>query len=178
MKYVALLRGIGPGNPNMSHESFKNFFTSLGFQNVQPIISSGNVVFETQAKDSSLLENLIEEELPKKLGFARSTIVRSEGQLKSLIAQNPFAGYEDSHSSTLNVTFLKKEQNIDLKFPYQIEGKNYKLIGTYESTIFSVIDLSVERTPDLMAWLEKKFGKEITTRTWKTINRILKKMES
>jgi hypothetical protein len=27
-----------------------------------------------------------------------------------------------------------------------------------------------------MVWLEKKLGKEITTRTWKTVGRILKVM--
>jgi hypothetical protein len=28
-----------------------------------------------------------------------------------------------------------------------------------------------------MRWLEKEFGKEITTRTWKTVGRILKRMD-
>ena len=28
-----------------------------------------------------------------------------------------------------------------------------------------------------MAALEKQYGKEITTRTWKTVGRVLKKME-
>jgi hypothetical protein len=39
-----------------------------------------------------------------------------------------------------------------------------------------VIDLTSAKTPDLMIWLEKKFGKEITTRTWKTVERILNAM--
>lgn len=177
MKYVALLRGIGPGNPNMSHDSFRKFFGDLGFANATPLISSGNIIFETEEKDSTKLEKIIEEALPKKLGFARSTIIRSQEDLKKLIAENPFAGYEDSHSSTLNVTFLKNSQKIDFEFPYQVEGKNYKLIGMHDNAVFTVINLDSERTPDLMVWLEKQFGKEITTRTWKTVNRIAKKME-
>jgi hypothetical protein len=46
----------------------------------------------------------------------------------------------------------------------------------YNSTIYSIIDLTSSKTPDLMAWLEKQFGQEITTRTWKTVERILKAM--
>lgn len=176
MKYVALLRGIGPGDSRMSHESFQRFFYSLGFKNIQPLLSSGNIVFETE-RNSKELEKIIEEALPEKLGFARTTIVWSEEQLKRLVAQNPFVGFENSHSSTLNVTFLKNPQNIDLKFPYKIEGRNYQLIGEFEGVVFSVIDTTKERTPDLMVWLEKKFSKEITTRTWKTVQRILKKMD-
>lgn len=176
MKYAALLRGIGPGNPNMSHESFRKFFESLGFQKVVPVISSGNIIFETEENDIKVLENKIEESLPKKLGFSSTTIVRSQTELQKLLAQDPFAGFEDSHSSTLNVTFLKNPTKTDLEFPYQIENKNYKIVGIFENAVFSVIDLNSERTPDLMTWLEKKFSKEITTRTWKTVNRILSKM--
>jgi hypothetical protein len=40
-----------------------------------------------------------------------------------------------------------------------------------------VIYLTVSKTPDLMVCLEKQFGKQITTRTWKTIGRILKKLD-
>jgi hypothetical protein len=45
-----------------------------------------------------------------------------------------------------------------------------------DGAICSVIDLTGSRTPDLMLRLEKQFGKEITTRTWKTVERILKAM--
>ena len=44
MRYVALLRGIGPSNPNMRNERLRELFQKLGFQNVQTVISSGNVL--------------------------------------------------------------------------------------------------------------------------------------
>jgi acyl carrier protein len=47
----------------------------------------------------------------------------------------------------------------------------------YDGAICSVIDLTSAKTPDLMLWLEKQFGKEITTRTWKTVERIRNVME-
>ena len=30
------------------------------------------------------------------------------------------------------------------------------------------------RTPDFMAWLEKTYGKDITTRTWDTVAKVAK----
>jgi uncharacterized protein (DUF1697 family) len=51
MKYVALLRGIGPSNPNMRNEKLRGVFEKLGFDNVQTVISSGNVLFQTPTKD-------------------------------------------------------------------------------------------------------------------------------
>ncbi|MBA3630748.1 MAG: hypothetical protein H0W55_13940 [Actinobacteria bacterium] len=47
----------------------------------------------------------------------------------------------------------------------------------YDRDIYSVIDLTSTRTPDLMPWLEREFGKEITTRTYKTVGRILKRLK-
>jgi hypothetical protein len=44
--------------------------------------------------------------------------------------------------------------------------------------VCSVVDLTGATTPDLMAWLEKRFGKAITTRTWKTVGRILNRLDS
>ena len=77
----------------------------------------------------------------------------------------------------MNVTFLKQKTTVDLKFPYQVENRAYRLLGMYQGALCSVIDLTSSKTPELMTWLEKQFGKEITTRTWKTVERILKMMK-
>lgn len=84
---------------------------------------------------------------------------------------------EHSQKSSLNVTFLKKKRRTDIKFPHKIDNRDYELLGMYDGAICSVIDSTSSRTPALMVWLEKQFGEEITTRTWKTVERILKAME-
>jgi hypothetical protein len=58
-----------------------------------------------------------------------------------------------------------------------VDKRDYTLLGMYDGAICSVVDLTGAKTPDLMLWLEKKFGKEITTRTWKTVERIRNVME-
>lgn len=153
-KYVALIRGIMPMNPNMKSEKLKEFFESLGFQNVKTVIASGNVVFESDSKDQSALEEKIEKELPKKLGFSKTTIVRSEEELENFVKTDPFKGVIDEKPNYLLVTFFKDRK----------------------PEIATVIDLSGPKTPDFMAKNEKKYGNELTTRTWKTIHRILKAM--
>src|SRR4051812_24694759 len=105
--YVALLRGIGPGNPNMKGEKLKAFFESLGYTNVAPVIASGNVIFSTASKNIVAMESKIEKELPKKLGFSRAVFIRSKEQLKRLVAKNPFKGIEDESPNYLVVTFFK-----------------------------------------------------------------------
>lgn len=154
MKYVAFIRGVGPENPNMHGAKLKWFFEELGFKNVQTVIASGNVIFESDSRNKKSLEDLIEKKLPKLLGFNKATIVRSHEELKKIFISDPFNGTEDTPNSRLNVTFLKN-------------GKE----------IFSIIDPESTKTPEIMRRLEKENGKDITMRTWKTIGRILKRME-
>jgi hypothetical protein len=65
-----------------------------------------------------------------------------------------------------------------MRFPYQVEEKGYTVLGMRGREVCSVVDLSGATTPDLMVWLEKEFGKAITTRTWKTVGRILNRLDS
>jgi uncharacterized protein (DUF1697 family) len=154
MKYAAFIRGVGPENPNMHGAKLKWFFEELGFKNVQTVISSGNVIFESDNLDQSFLEKYIEENLPKKLNFSRAVIIRNHDQLKKLFNSEPFNKTEDKPNSRLNVTFLKKG-----------------------GEVFSIINPEVIGTTKIMSKLEKEHGKDITMRTWKTIGRILKKMK-
>ena len=158
MRYIALLRGIGPTNPNMKGERLKAVFEKIGFKNVYPVIASGNVIFDSPSKNQAALEAKIEKELPKRLGFKSATIIRSKEELEALVKKNPFKGAEHNRRSYLIATFLKDRN--------QVRG----------GVLFNVIDTEKSKTPDFMRMLEKKYGKQITTRTWATIHRILQKM--
>src|SRR5581483_8879431 len=107
-KYVALLRGIGPSNPNMHQKKLEGVLEELGFSNVKTIISSGNVVFESPLKDIAKLEDKIERAWPAKLGFNSMTIVRSREQLKALVDKKPYGSTEHSRENYLLVTFFKQ----------------------------------------------------------------------
>jgi uncharacterized protein (DUF1697 family) len=179
MRYVALLRGIGPSNPNMRNEKLRELFQKLGYRNVQTVISTGNVLFESPSRAVKALEATIEEGIQRHLGFTSTTIIRSHHQVRRLVgADNLFGGFEDTPTTRLNVTFLKEKQSSDLHFPYSAEEKGYTVVGMHGREVLSVVDLTGATTSDLMAWLEKQFGKAITTRTWKTVGKILTRLDS
>ncbi len=152
--YVAFLRGIMPSNPNMRNEKLRGVFEGLGFSDVRTVISSGNVIFESKSKSVPALEAKVEKALMKDLGIKSPAYVRSKKELESLIKKDPFKGSEHGKESYLIVTFLKKKPR----------------------EIFSVLDMRDPNTSDFMRILEKKHGKDITTRTWKTVERIMQKI--
>lgn len=154
--YAALLRGIMPMNPNTRNEKLREAFEAIGFKDVQTIISSGNVIFKSKSENAAKLEDMVEKTLAVHLGFKSSVMIRSKDELEKLIQKNPFKGKEHGRKSYLTVTFMKKDPR----------------------EAFTVLDMAKASGPDLMIKLEKKYGKVITTRTWKTVNRIVEKMNN
>jgi uncharacterized protein (DUF1697 family) len=177
-KYAALLRGIAPMDPRMQNDKLRAVFEDLGFANVKTVISSGNVLFESPSGNIAALETKIEKAIQARLGFSSTTIIRNRDQLQELVDRKPFKDLEHGPKTYLTVTFLKHPAQTTLKAPYRVENRDYEILGIYDRAICCVLDQTSARTPDLMVWLEKQFGKEITTRTWKTVERILKNLDS
>lgn len=178
MKYVALIRGIGPGDPRKTNDKLRGVLESLGFSNVRSVISSGNIIFESDETDPHKLEEVIEAAWPELLGFQATTIVKSETELQKILDTDPFNGALHGNSSYLLVTFFRRPTTSSFSLPFQPQGKPYKVIGYADNTLFTVTDNTIVKTTDLMAWLERQFGKDITSRTPLTIQRILKKMNT
>lgn len=175
-RYVALLRGIAPTNPNMHQAKLVGVLEKLGLDNVQAVISSGNVIFEYDGSDVRALEKRIEDAWPKALGFHSTTILRSQKQLKDLVARDPYDGASVDAKFYRLVTFFKRPHRLKFRVPYQPAGKPYIVVAASTREICSAIDVTGSKTPDFMVWLEREFGKDITSRTWNTVHRILKKM--
>jgi uncharacterized protein (DUF1697 family) len=176
-KYVALLRGIGPANPNMRNEKLKEVAEEVGLSNVATVISSGNVVFQTDT-DIGELESTLETAWKANLGFESTTIIRSQEALEGLMEFSPFGDLEHGRKSYLLVTFCKRPVEVDFDIPYRPVDRDYEIVAATGSELFTVTDTTSERTPDVMAWIESRFGKQVSSRTWLTVERILKKMRT
>jgi uncharacterized protein (DUF1697 family) len=171
-KYVAFLRGINSGgNQTVRMEVLRKTFEALGFENVKTILASGNVIFETDTLDEKALEDGIEEVLHGVIGFGSTVIIRSIENIQHLAASHPFGGSTPNPNNKFYVTFLQGKPETKLTFP--VTGKGYTIVGIFDGAIYSVVDLSRAKTPDLMQVLDKEFGKGNTTRSWNTIERIL-----
>jgi uncharacterized protein (DUF1697 family) len=175
-KYVALLRGIGPTNPAMANANLRAVCEDLGLANVSTVISSGNVVFETEVSDRTALEASLEAAWPARLGFESTTILRTQSELATLVEMAPFGRLVHGPSSYLLVTFSKHPLQLDFETPYQPADRDYQVVGATNGEVFTVTDMTSGAAPDVMNWVESQWGKQVSSRTWLTIGRILKRM--
>ncbi|WP_228003055.1 DUF1697 domain-containing protein [Nocardia australiensis] len=178
-RYAALLRGIMPANPNMKNDKLRAVFEGLGFAKVASVLSSGNVVFHSADTDVPNLEDRIQEALNRELGIPGGTIIRGYEQLVDLIDADPFADLTHCRETYLTATFLKQVPPDLTEDLLQHAEAGVRIVG-YDAAarvVLSVIDNREPRTPNFMAWMEKTYSKDITTRTWLTVQKVVKKLE-
>ncbi|HEY8804085.1 MAG TPA: DUF1697 domain-containing protein [Clostridium sp.] len=156
MRYIALLKGINVG----------------GKKNVKTYIQSGNVIFDYDLIDTIKLANKIEKKVSETFGFLIKTIIRTEDELKSIIANNPFVNEPNIELDKLHVIFM-----IDIPDPDTVSLLDIKkeenekfIIGSKE--IYLYCPNGYGRTKLNNAMFEKKLKTVVTTRNWKTINNI------
>ena len=175
-KFAAFLRGINVGgNKLIKMEDLKKCFASAGFKNVKTILASGNVLFESTTADEDALAKKIADKLKAELGHDVGIQIRSIDELQKLADRDPFKKIKVTPDTRLYITFLPEKSKSKLKIPYESPGKDFKILHVTAREICSVVTLSPGRgTLDMMAFVEKEFGKNITTRNWNTVGKILK----
>lgn len=179
-RYAAFLRGIMPSNPNMKSDKLRGVFDGLGFEQVGSVLASGNIVFSSSKRSVPKLEQEIQRALSAELGIAGGTIVRTLPELDALIGTDPFAGLTHASGSYLVVTFLKDGVAPPSELPSDPDPLTKVLGFDPDARAFlTVVDNSNPgKTPDFMRWLEKSYGKDITTRTWPTVLKVVSKLDA
>ncbi|MCX4095284.1 DUF1697 domain-containing protein [Nocardia sp. alder85J] len=179
IRYAALLRGIMPTNPNMRGEKLRGVLSGLGFDAVGSVLTSGNLVFGCTETDVPALESQIQQALRAELGIAGGTLVRSRAELQALVDAAPFGDRTHGRGSYLTVTFVKDGDPGPPSRPLPKELTSVVNVLGYDPgarAVLAVIDNTAGSTPNHMAWLETMYGKDITTRTWLTVQKVLAKL--
>jgi uncharacterized protein (DUF1697 family) len=172
VRYVAFLRGINIGKRRVKNDALAKVFDDLGFENVKVLIASGNVLFDADNQAESALTTSVEEGLAKALGFEVSVMLRSIPEVQAMLDLDPFKGIEVTKQTRLYVTLLAEKTKSSLRLPYASENGRFRILARSDREVYSVLTLEEgSRTVDLMAVLEKEYGKSATTRNWNTIQK-------
>jgi uncharacterized protein (DUF1697 family) len=166
-RYVALLRGITPTNAKMP--ALKAAFEAAGFADVKTVLGSGNLVFTARRSTDEALQRKAEAAMTRSLGRSFLTIVRSIDTLRELLDADPFADFDVAPGAKRVVTFLRNAPATAAALPPALEGARIHAVAGRE--VFTSY-VRGPKTPVFMTLIERTFGKEQTTRTWDTVQKI------
>ncbi len=176
--YIAFLLGINVGGYHkVPMADLRAELGSLGMENVVTLLNTGNVIFDAEEKNLPDLQQQIAVHLQEAFGFSIPTILKTASMIRNLIEMDPFQEIDISPTIRRYVSFLWAEPSEKMSLPWRTEDGSYQILDIVENTIISVLVLAITGTPKGMESLEKRFGKEMTTRNWNTILRVGKKLE-
>lgn len=168
MRYAAFLRGVMPGKPSMAQ--LKAAFESADFRNVKTVLSSGNVVFEARTASAEVLARKADAAMNEVIGRVYPAIVRSVDELRALLAADPFSPFALPPDAKRVVTFLREPPKKKLGDVPLVLARA-KILAIDGSHVFTMYQ-PTPGNPAFMTLIEKTFGKDVTTRTWETLEKI------
>lgn len=175
-RYIAFLRGVNLGKRQTKSADLVAAFEGLGFTAVRTLISSGNVLFETDAAKS--LQKRIEAALEQHFGFSIGVVLRTLDELKEMIDGRPFARVDHKADVALHVLMLAAPMKAPLPRLVGVEG-DYEVARVDPDAIYLV----VHRKPDgtylgrsAAGEIDKLLpkGHLVTMRNWNTIEKAAK----
>ena len=105
-KLIAFLRAINVGGHTVTMERLRTLFEEAGCERVETFIASGNVIFESRARNLEALERKLEQHLHRSLGYEVKTFVRTVAEVAAVAAYRPFSEESSRSAGALSVGFL------------------------------------------------------------------------
>ena len=156
---------------NAKMADLKRAFERAGFTDVKTILGSGNVVFTAPSAKPGSLERRAEAAMQAELGRTFMTIVRPVDALRAILDSNPYRSFKLAPESKRVVTFLRAGSEAKVKLPLEEDGARVLVVMGSEG--FSAYTRT-STGPVFMKLIERSFGKDQTTRTWETIEKVVR----
>ncbi|WP_411028942.1 DUF1697 domain-containing protein [Spongiimicrobium sp. 3-5] len=173
--YIALLRGINvSGQKKIKMADLKQTLECKTIVNVITYIQSGNLVFNSNEKNTMVLEAAINKLIFEAYGFNITVLVLPVDQLKGIYEANPFHNKKDIEENRIYYVFLqqvpKEEHILSLKKE------------TYENEAFVIAKRCIYlrcakgygKAKCNNNFFEKKLSVRATTRNDRTVTNLLK----
>lgn len=108
--YIAFLRAVNVGGTGkLPMTTLKGMCKTIGFSDIKTYIASGNLVF-TSEESKKYVKEALEAELREYAEKDIGVIIRTAGELKKVLEQNPFPNKKPNHTIAL---FLEKKPSED-----------------------------------------------------------------
>jgi uncharacterized protein (DUF1697 family) len=170
-RWAALLRGVYP--QIVTQPDLVRAFQAAGFADVSTVIASGNVVFSTRSSSADAIQRKAEKAMQAELGRVFLPIVRPIADLRALLDSDPYARFRLRPGSKRVVTFLREPCPLALKLPWKKDDT--RILVATDTEVLSAYVPNPEVGGLFMRVLEEACGKQQTTRTWETIEKVVKR---
>lgn len=171
---IGFLRAVNlAGHNRVSIADLRALCESLGLQDPQTYVQSGNVLFRTKSRDLVTLRRRLETAMERSFSFPVKVMLRTTEELRGIVARNPFAGRPGLEPAKLVVSFLADapaaqacENFLKIKV-----GPEELRVSRREAYIYYTNGQG--RSKLSAALMERTLGIPGTIRNWNTVTKLL-----
>jgi uncharacterized protein (DUF1697 family) len=176
-RYVALFGSINVGGNRLTMADLRYAFEREGFENVETVVASGNVLFEFDERPTDGLEDLFAHMMAERFEISSFVAVRSREELERAVSGNPFAA--DGAENLVHTQFLGGQPSAaqfdDLVAAYAGRGPERLALGDRALYIDYVDGVGNSRLTG--PFIERRLGCPGTARSLRSLKRIRDKMD-
>jgi uncharacterized protein (DUF1697 family) len=175
-RYIAFLRAINVGGHTVKMDVLRQHFEALGLSSVETFIASGNVIFESAAQKTRLLEKQIEDRLQTALGYEVATFIRTEAELTAIIDEQPFPLDALNMAQAYNVAFLAEPLDAAAQKKVLALRTDIDEFRVQGREVYWLCRKKQSESKFSNAVLEKTSGRSATIRGVNTLQKLLAKL--
>lgn len=172
-RHFAFLRAINVGGHTVTMAALRTHFEALGATDVETFIASGNVVFESRARDAAALERRIETHLESALGYEVATFLRSGDELIAVAAEPAFDAKRRAAARAFNVAFLKVPLTAAQKRALKGMETEVDALEAHGRELYWLCRVRQSESTFANARLERTLGISATFRGMNTVKRMV-----
>ena len=168
--WVALLRGVNVGGRTIRMAELRSALEEAGLQNVETILQSGNVRFDSP-DDAARLKDRLEKTLRERFGYDAKVQVVERDQLKRIVEAYPFGKADASRHDY--VIFLERGLERDLAGE-EVELGAQELVAAGDGVVYWRVDKgSTLKTNFAKLFTKAKYRDFNTNRNLNTLRKLL-----
>jgi uncharacterized protein (DUF1697 family) len=163
--FIALIRGINVGgHKKILMADLRALFESLGFQDVQTYIQSGNVVFKTMEETNLAVK--IAEAIETKYGFIVPILIKKESELNKILSKCPFSDEKRKKSYFILLKESPSLQNVKLTSEFSHPKEEFYI---EEDCVYIYYSEGAGKAKMGVNFFEKKLKVKATARNFRTM---------
>lgn len=177
-RYIALFGSINVGTKRLTMADLRWAFEREGFENVETVVASGNVLFDFDERPTTGLEELFAYMMTERFDIAGFVAVRTRNELVRAVEDNPFAA--DGAENLVHTLFLGGQPsaaNFDALLAAHA-GRGPERIAAGDRALYIDYAGGVGNSRLTGTFIERRLGQPGTARNLRSLRRMIDKMEA
>ena len=173
---VALLRGVNVGGArSLKSDDLKRAFLDSGADDAETVIQSGNVVFRAGRPET--VATAAARAIEARFGFRPAMALRDAESWRAMVETNPFvaAGVDPA---TLHIACLVRPPAPSSRAPLDRSALAPDEFAVSGANVYLRLPNGVAKALLTNAVIDKAFGEISTLRNWRTVLRLLERLEA